>query len=153
MTPKLLMIMHDEVMAHALRARFTREGYEVLWCRNGDDGLTQGRGWSPDVILVDLALPGMHGLDVLKWLTDMPTLVQVPAVLLVEHTISPELLDECLLWGAGSCLKKDLISVADVVSHVQAALKRRNGAREEAPAQPPSQNHRPRKTSPRRSAA
>ena len=120
----LLLVTHDEVLARAYRARLSREGYTVAWCQGGNDALTVGKQCHPDLLLLDITLPGMHGLDVLKWLTDVPALVQVPVLLLVEHTIAPETVEECVFWGARGALHKDLASLADVVSRVNTLLQK-----------------------------
>ena len=121
--PKLLLITHDDVLAIAYRARFVREGFEIERCRTGNDALTAGRKWAPDLLLLDLTLPGLHGLDVLKWLTDVPALVQVPVLLLVEHTIAPGILEECVFWGARSTIQKDVAPLSEVVEHVRTLLQ------------------------------
>lgn len=119
---KLLLISADEVLAHAYCAHVSRAGFEIEHAATGHEGLTRARRGSPDLILLDLALPGMHGLDVLKMLRDVPWLVKVPVTLLVERTLSREALHECLLWGAGSYLEKDLCSLEDVVAHLRVVL-------------------------------
>jgi len=116
---KVLIITHDELLAKAYAARLGTAGFDVAPCRTAHEGLAKARRWTPDIILLDLTLPGMHGLDVLKWLRDVPWLVTVHVVLLVERTLARETLDECLLWGAGSHLAKDTCSLDDVVAHLQ----------------------------------
>ena len=117
---KLLLITHDEVLALAYRTRLGREGFTVEHCRTGDEGLTKARRWSPDLIVLDLTLPGMHGLDVIKWLREIPWLVKIHVVLLIERTISRDVLNECLLWGAGSYMEKDVRTLQEVVAHLKA---------------------------------
>ena len=70
-----------------------------------------------------ISLAGMHGLDVLKWLTDVPALVKVPVLLLVEHTLAHDTVEECIFWGARRILQKDLTSLADVVAIVRELVK------------------------------
>ena len=115
---KLLLISHDEVLVKAYRARLRRVGYDIEHRATGHDGLVKARQWSPDLILLDLRLPGMHGLDVLKSIRDVPWLVKVHVVLLIERTLAREVLDECLLWGAGSYLQKDVCSLDELVTHL-----------------------------------
>jgi DNA-binding response OmpR family regulator len=120
---RLLVIMHDQLLAKACNARFTREGYEVVCARTGDEGLAAGQRAVPDVMLIDLALPGMHGLDVLKWVTDTPSLVKVPTVVLIEHILQPEVAEECQLWSLGHCVIKDSVSMDEIVERVGSLLK------------------------------
>ncbi len=120
--PKILLMTHDDLLARAYRARFTRAGFEVDHRATGHDGLMRARQWTPDLMILDLTLPGMHGLDVLKSLRDVPWLVKVHVVLLIERALDRETLNECLLWGAGSYLEKDVCSLEDVVAHLQTIL-------------------------------
>jgi CheY-like chemotaxis protein len=74
-------------------------------------------------ILLDVTLPGLNGLDVLKSLRDVPWLSQTHVVLLLEHTLERSVLDDCLLWGASSFLYKDVCPMDEVVAHLQAVLQ------------------------------
>ena len=83
----------------------------------------RARQWTPELVLLDLALPGMSGLEVVKSLRDVPWLVKVPVVLLIERTLDSVVLDECLLWGATSAFRKDTGSLPELVAHVNEILK------------------------------
>ena len=117
---KLLLITSNDVFAMAYCARLTRVGIEIERQATGREGLFRSRHWKPDLILLDLTLPGMNGLDVLKYLRDVPWLVRVPVVLLVERATEHDLLEQCLLWGAHSVLYKESCSVQELVAHLQA---------------------------------
>ncbi len=117
---KVLLLIHDGLLAKAYRARLAREGFDANWQATGHEGLAKARMWSPDIIVLDATLPGMTGIDVLKFLRDVPWLVKVPVILLVEHTLSRDTLDKCLLWGAGSYLQKDRCTVEQLADHVRA---------------------------------
>ena len=119
---KLLLITHDELLAKAYCARLAREGFEVERGATGHEGLARLREWIPDLVLLDLTLPGMHGLDVLKWLRDVPWLAKMRVVLLIERTLASDVLHECLLWGAESYLLKDDCSLHEMVAHIQRTL-------------------------------
>jgi DNA-binding response OmpR family regulator len=119
---KLLLISADELLAKAYRVRLRREGFEVEHCHTGQAGLARAHQWSPDCILLDLALSGMHGLDVLKSLRDVPWVLKAHVVLLIDRTLTPEVLDECLFWGADSFLHKDVCSLQDMLEHVNRVL-------------------------------
>lgn len=116
---KLLLVIHDPVLAGAYQARCARAGFDVDRRATGHDGLARARQWTPDLIMLDLALPGLHGLDVLKMLRDVPWLTTVHVVLLIERTLAQDILNECLLWGANSYLYKDATSVDDAIAHLQ----------------------------------
>ena len=64
--PKVLIVEDDESMMAALRDGFEYEGYAVALARDGADGLRQATQTPPDVIILDVMLPKMSGLDVCR---------------------------------------------------------------------------------------
>ena len=121
--PKLLLITYDAVLAKAYTVRLAKAGCTIEHRPTGHEGLMRARQWTPELVLLDLALPGMSGLDVVKSLRDVPWLVKVPVVLLIERTLGSEVLDECLLWGATSAFQKDTGSLPELVAHVNEILR------------------------------
>jgi DNA-binding response OmpR family regulator len=79
MTTKLLVIEDNADLAFGLRNNFEIEGYEVAVAEDGLVGLERARQWDPDLILLDLMLPGMDGYRVLRTLradgNDTPVLI------------------------------------------------------------------------------
>ena len=118
---KVLLIMADELMARAYQARLTHTGWDVQYRADAHEALLTARQWKPEVIVVDLMLPGLHGIEVLKWLRDVPWLATARVVLLVERTVLPETLREGQMWGMDCHLFKDDCSptdVAECLSHL-----------------------------------
>ena len=66
MTSKLLVIDDDEGNCLLVRAIFRKEGLEVIFAHDGPTGLSMAAAHEPDVVLLDLRLPGIDGLEVLK---------------------------------------------------------------------------------------
>ncbi len=122
MAAKVFLITHDSLLAKAYGARLRRTGFEVEHRSTGHEALARARQWTPDLILLDLALPGLHGLDVLKLLRDVPWLVKVPVVLLVDRTLNDDTRQECLLWGANRVLEKDSCSVEEITEQLKNLL-------------------------------
>ncbi|MEN8162957.1 MAG: response regulator transcription factor, partial [Acidobacteriota bacterium] len=66
MSHRVLVVEDDEAMAVALRDGFDYEGYEVLAAQDGEAGLAMARSEDPDLIILDVMLPKMTGLEVCK---------------------------------------------------------------------------------------
>ena len=122
MAPRLLIVTHDALLASAYQARFVKEKFDVDSRPTTHEGLARARQWTPQIILLDVTLPGLNGLDALKSMRDVPWLSKTHVVLLVEHTLQRSVIDDCLLWGASSFLYKDLCSIGEVVAHLRSIL-------------------------------
>ncbi len=75
---KLLVIEDDQSIAKSMAYRLRQEGYEVEMAHDGGAGLTKFRQFQPDLVLLDLMLPGMPGLEVFRELrrkTDVPVII------------------------------------------------------------------------------
>ncbi|MEE1867035.1 MULTISPECIES: response regulator transcription factor [Pseudomonas] len=66
----ILAIEDDPVLGAHLHEELQRGGFKVTWCKNGLDGLDAARASRFDVVLMDILLPGLNGLDVLAKLRE-----------------------------------------------------------------------------------
>ena len=76
--PRVLVVEDDEDIAQALQRSLRMEGYEVRSAADGRVALEQGRSFAPDLVILDLGLPGLDGLDVARSLRaddDVPILI------------------------------------------------------------------------------
>jgi len=63
---KILVVEDDRSLADVVRYNLQQAGYEVFWAFDGPDGLTQAQLHMPDLVVLDLMLPGMDGLEVCR---------------------------------------------------------------------------------------
>jgi two-component system, OmpR family, alkaline phosphatase synthesis response regulator PhoP len=77
--PRILIVEDNPDLAYGLRTGLEIEGYDVQVAEDGETGLDRARTWSPDLVMLDLMLPGMDGYRVLKTLreggSDVPVLI------------------------------------------------------------------------------
>jgi len=76
--PRVLVVEDDEDIAQALQRSLRMEGYEVRAAPDGPSALENGRSFAPDLVILDLGLPGMDGLEVARLLRaddDVPILM------------------------------------------------------------------------------
>jgi two-component system, OmpR family, alkaline phosphatase synthesis response regulator PhoP len=77
--PRILIVEDNPDLAYGLRTGLEIEGYEVQVAEDGETGLDRARSWSPDLVMLDLMLPGMDGYRVLRTLreggSDVPVLI------------------------------------------------------------------------------
>jgi two-component system alkaline phosphatase synthesis response regulator PhoP len=76
---RILIVEDNPDLAYGLRTGLEIEGYDVQIAEDGETGLERARSWRPDLVMLDLMLPGMDGYRVLKTLreggADMPVLI------------------------------------------------------------------------------
>ncbi|WP_417581948.1 response regulator [Nitrincola sp.] len=109
-TPKgpqkqVLIVDDDQFQRSVLRKLLMAEHFEIRFAENGLDGLEMMRRRQFDLILLDLMMPGMSGLDVMKYLRRHPGTVSAPVVIISgEH--EKEVVVECLKLGASGYVVK-----------------------------------------------
>ena len=79
---KVLVVDDDPVIQKLLKVNFEMEGYEVLSASDGAEGLDQARAGNPDIIILDVMMPKMNGLEVLAALKADAGTEAIPVILL-----------------------------------------------------------------------
>jgi CheY-like chemotaxis protein len=87
-TPKRVLLVEDNADNQFIYSAMLRHaGYDVLVAIDGPQGLTLGREQSPDLVLMDISIPGMDGLEVTRQLKADPTTRRTPIVALTAHAL------------------------------------------------------------------
>lgn len=119
---RILLIEDEPDIAEVLQYNLEKEGYHVDVARRGDTGLEVVRKDNPDLILLDLMLPGIDGLEITRLLKRDPATAHLPIVML---TARGEEMDRIvgLELGADDYISKPF-SPREVVLRVKAVLRR-----------------------------
>src|SRR5436309_4171483 len=80
--PRILIIEDERGLTDVLAYNLQREGYDILIAHDGQEGLRKAQMHLPDVILLDLMLPGLDGLEVCRELRAGERTKQVPILML-----------------------------------------------------------------------
>ena len=80
--PKVLVVDDDPVISKLLEVNFEMEGYDVIIAANGVEGLAAARADRPDLIVSDVMMPVMNGLEFAAAAKADPNLADIPFVLL-----------------------------------------------------------------------
>jgi len=122
MKKTILLVEDEEAIRRVLRHNLSREGYRVLECGDGEAGLEKARAKAPDLILLDLMLPGLDGISVCRILKADPLTSSIPIVML---TAKGEEADVVLGLGVGA---EDYVvkpfRLKELLARVKAALRR-----------------------------
>ncbi len=119
---KVLVVDDDESIVDLLSAYLKREGFEVGIARDGPGGLAKVRQFQPDVVVLDLMLPGLDGLEVLRRLRTESSAYVVMLTAKAEET------DKVvgLSVGADDYVTKPF-SPRELVARIRAILRRGRG--------------------------
>ena len=79
---KILIIEDDAPIQHAYALKLKHDGHEVLLADNANQGMEQARQHQPDIILLDMMLPGISGLDLLRQINIRQTLPRTKLIVL-----------------------------------------------------------------------
>jgi two-component system cell cycle response regulator CtrA len=120
---RVLLVEDDAVMADSIRLMLESEGMVIDVAEHGEDGLEIGKLYDYDIIILDLMLPDMDGIEVLRRLRD--SRVKTPVLILSGLTES-EMKVKGLATGADDYLTKPF-DKAELLARVQAIVRRSKG--------------------------
>jgi DNA-binding response OmpR family regulator len=126
---KTILVVEDEMkIARLVRDYLEHAGFDVIVASDGGSALSSARGSKPDLIVLDLGLPGLDGLDVTR---ELRRTSDVPIVMLTARTDESDRIVGLEL-GADDYVVKPF-SPKELVARVRAVLRRTESARAEAP--------------------
>jgi DNA-binding response OmpR family regulator len=117
---RVLVVEDDASIALGLKMNLTGEGYEVLTAEDGEQGLAAARSERPDLVILDVMLPRMNGLQVLQTIRDEG--LMMPIIVLSARTGEMDKVAGLEL-GAEDYVAKPF-SLAELLARVRAALRR-----------------------------
>jgi DNA-binding response OmpR family regulator len=147
---KLLIIEDDEIIANIHRNKLTVDGYQVEVASDGETGLELLRSFRPDGLLLDIVLPKMSGVDVIRKIRADAEFAKLPIVVFT-NTYLTHLIQEAWKAGANKCISKSSYSSKEFLAIMRQALE--NGGAFPTFAPPPTPVIPPPLTTPGRKAA
>jgi two-component system phosphate regulon response regulator PhoB len=126
--PRILLIEDEKGLVQSLTWYFNREGYETVAVGDGAEGLRKAQALLPDLILLDLMLPGMSGLDVCRELRAGEKTKNIPIIIITARS---EETDEVigLSMGADDYVTKPFSNKV-LLQRIKAILRRSEAAKE-----------------------
>jgi len=119
---KILFIEDESALQKTFGEVLKQEGYEMISALDGETGLRLAESEKPDLILLDLILPKIHGFDVLKKLKGDKETKDIPVIVLTNLE-KIEDVDKALELGATTYLIKAEYSLEEVVEKIKKVLQ------------------------------
>jgi len=120
---KVLVIDDEEDILELVKYNLAKEGYRVTGVLSGEKALTKAKEEMPDVVLLDLMLPGLDGLEVCRRLKNNPATAQIPIVMLTAKGEDADIVTGLEL-GADDYVTKPF-SPRVLLARIRAVLRRK----------------------------
>jgi CheY-like chemotaxis protein len=118
MPKKILIIEDEEILMNLLQRKLIQEGYDVAIARDGDEGLKLMKEIFPDLILLDILMPRMGGIEVMEAMQKDSDLKNIPVVI-ISNSGQPVEIDKAQSLGAKDWLIKTEFDPQEVVEKVK----------------------------------
>src|SRR6267143_5037118 len=118
---KVLIIEDDQIVANIYRNKFSHEGFQVEIALDGNVGLELVRSFRPDAVVLDLMLPKLTGVELMKKIRSDPQFEQLP-VIVFSNTYLTQMIQDAWKAGATKCLSKSNCTPKQVIDVVRNAL-------------------------------
>lgn len=102
---KILLVEDDAIQIELIKKNLEPQGHIVIVAKNGQEGIKLALDDSPDLILMDMIMPGMHGLEATIKLKENPLTAEIPIMALTIMS-SPKFVQECYRAGVVGYIKK-----------------------------------------------
>lgn len=113
-----ILVVDDQAgIRFLLKEVFAEEKYRVVTAANGSEGLAKWEEWGPDLVLLDMKMPGLDGLDVLRKVAGKHR--QVPVIIMTAYG-ELQIVEEALSLGAKGYITKpfDILELRQTVDMI-----------------------------------
>ena len=118
---KILIVEDDSFVLDIYQTKLSQEGYTVIEARNGVEGMKKLEKEKPDLILLDIVMPYMDGIEVLKKIKEDNDLKKIPVILLTNLSQKEEI-NVGLGLGANDYLIKSHFTPSEVMEKIKVYL-------------------------------
>lgn len=122
MAKKILVIEDDKFLRELISQKLLNEGYDIAEAVDGEKGIESVKSEKPDLILLDLILPGIDGFEVLARIKSDPEISNVPVIVL-SNLGQKDDIEKGLNMGAVDYLIKAHFTPAEIVEKIRAIMK------------------------------
>lgn len=118
---KVLIVDDDLTLREMYAERMKIEGYDVYVAKDGEEGIALAKKINPNVVLLDIMMPGTNGFGVLETLQKDPATEKIP-ILMLSALIQDENKEKSKTAGAVGYIVKSETTPADVIEKIKQTL-------------------------------
>ncbi len=105
---KVLVVDDSPTEVHTFRKMLEKHGHEVIEAANGADGVVQAKEKLPDIVLMDVVMPGLNGFQATRQLSKTPETSHIPVVIVTSKDQETD-----RVWGSRQGAKGYLVKPVD----------------------------------------
>jgi DNA-binding response OmpR family regulator len=120
MSRRVLVVEDDHELSEVIQYNLTRAGYEVSVIPDGSQALQELPAAPPDLVLLDVMLPGVDGWEVCRFMQGNPALSQIPVIVFTAKSAREDF-DEARKFNLAGFFTKPY-ATTDVLRHVEKVL-------------------------------
>jgi two-component system sensor histidine kinase/response regulator len=124
----ILVVDDEPSILMGLAATIRRHGYDVVTAMNGDDGFLKARQFLPDLIISDVMMPSLNGIEMKQQMSVDPLLAPIPFIFLTARTAYEDRVTG-IRSGADDYITKPFVT-EELMARIEAVLRRVNTERE-----------------------
>ena len=124
MAKKILIIEDDKFLRKVLVRKLLKEDYQVIEATDGEEGLKSIKQDKPDLVLLDLVLPGIDGFEILDKMKTDSEMSKIPVIILSNLGEKKEI-KRGLELGANDYLIKAHFTPGEIIDRIEVALNKK----------------------------
>lgn len=121
MAKKILIIEDDKFLRELIAQKILKEGYDIVETVDGEKGLEAAKKEKPDLILLDLILPGIDGFEVLSKVKEDPAVSEIPVIIL-SNLGQKDDIERALKIGATDYMIKAHFTPSEIILKIKGIL-------------------------------
>src|SRR5947209_418558 len=118
---KILIVEDDPIIAHIYKTRLEKEDYEVEIAADGQSGFYRIHEFEPDAVLLDLMLPKMNGVEILKKIRAESKFKRTPVIVFTNAYV-PNMINESFLAGATLVFNKATLTPRQIIDSLHSVI-------------------------------
>lgn len=131
----ILLAEDDIILAELYTERLKQEGFSIVHASNGEDAIKYVEEYRPALIILDIMMPRMNGLDVLKQLKDKPETKNIPVIIVTALVQEIEKINKMMTQADAYIVKSEVLP-GEIIEVVKNRLERQVSDGDDKGAQP-----------------
>jgi len=121
-----ILVIEDNEDNLAVVESYLEDDYHIISSDNGEDGIELAKKEKPGVILLDISLPNMDGVEVLKYLKKDEKCKDIPVIALTAHAMAGDQ-QRFLQAGFDEYVSKPIVDDEELIQKIETLLRLKNG--------------------------